>query len=222
MCLVWPALWNRYPIVFSDTGTYLSQAVHRYFGWDRPVFYSLFILPLHLALTTWPVVVAQSWLAVLVLDQVRRAFGLTIEWLLGLTVVLAVVTWLPWTVSELMPDLFTPLLVLLLGRLVFQGSLLGLPDRMAIIVLAAFMIATQQSSVPLALGLLTVVIPLRRIRGRGLAGSRCSASILVCRPCTFAGARAGDRRFGPGERGGFWTNFRFAVRQRVRPGAGYL
>ena len=28
--LIWPALWNGYPIVFADSGTYLSQAVHRY------------------------------------------------------------------------------------------------------------------------------------------------------------------------------------------------
>jgi hypothetical protein len=37
--LLWPSLWNLYPIVFADTGTYLSQAMHGYLGWDRPVFY---------------------------------------------------------------------------------------------------------------------------------------------------------------------------------------
>lgn len=46
--LLWPAVWNGYPIIFADTGTYLSQAIHRYLGWDRPPFYSLFMLPLHL------------------------------------------------------------------------------------------------------------------------------------------------------------------------------
>ena len=35
--LLWPAVWNGYPIVFADTGTYLSQAIHLYAGWDRPV-----------------------------------------------------------------------------------------------------------------------------------------------------------------------------------------
>ena len=161
LCLVWPALWNSYPIVFADTGTYLSQAMHRYLGWDRPVFYSFFIWPFHLGLTTWPVLLAQSCLTVLVLDLTRRAFGLTSGWLLGLAVFLALMTWLPWTVSELMPDLFTPLMILLLGLLVFQAARFRPRDRLAITVLAAFMIATQQSSVPLAFGLLTVMIPLR-------------------------------------------------------------
>ncbi len=39
--LLWPALLNGYPLAFADTGTYLSQAIDRYLGWDRPVFYSL-------------------------------------------------------------------------------------------------------------------------------------------------------------------------------------
>ena len=30
--LLWPALWNGYPLVFSDTGTYLSQAIEQYIG----------------------------------------------------------------------------------------------------------------------------------------------------------------------------------------------
>jgi hypothetical protein len=38
LSLIWPALLNGYPIVFADTGTYLSQAMHGYLGWDRPVF----------------------------------------------------------------------------------------------------------------------------------------------------------------------------------------
>ena len=72
LLLLWPALRNGYPIVFDDTGTYLSQAVHRYLGWDRPVFYSLFLFPLHLTLTTWPDVAAQALLAAFTLHLVRR------------------------------------------------------------------------------------------------------------------------------------------------------
>ena len=46
--MLWPPLWNGYPLVFADTGTYLSQAIDHYAGWDRPVFYSFFLLPLHI------------------------------------------------------------------------------------------------------------------------------------------------------------------------------
>ena len=169
LCLIWPALWNGYPIVFADTGTYLSQVVHRYLGWDRPVFYSLFMWPLHLGLTTWPVIVVQAGLTVLVLDLTRRALDVSRWWLLALTVFLAVATWLPWTVSELMPDLFTPLLILLLSLLVFCGPRFKVWQRAALTALAAFMIATQQSSVPLALGLLAMTIPFRWIASHSWA-----------------------------------------------------
>ena len=171
LCLLWPAAWNTYPIVFADTGTYLSQAMHRYLGWDRPVFYSLFIYPLHLGLTTWPVILVQSCLTVLVLDVTRHALGAPRLWLAPVTLVLALATWLPWTVSELMPDLFTPLLVLLLGVLLFAPFRFRPWHRAALIVLAAFMIATQQSSVPLAFGLLLIFIPARAV----LAGQRGGA-----------------------------------------------
>jgi hypothetical protein len=161
--LMWPAFWNSYPIVFADTGTYLSQAMHHYLGWDRPVFYSVFILPLHLGLTTWPVVLVQAAITVLVLDLARRAFGLAGPWLLVLTAFLSSTTWLPWTVSELMPDLFTPLLILLLSLLVFAPHRFRRWERVGMIGLAAFMIATQQSSVPLACAFLFVATPSRLI-----------------------------------------------------------
>ena len=71
--LLWPAVWNGYPIVFADTGTYLAQAIHRLAGWDRPVFYSVFMLPLHATVTLWPVVVVQAVLVAWILWLVCRA-----------------------------------------------------------------------------------------------------------------------------------------------------
>ena len=70
--LLWPAVWNGYPIVFADTGTYLGQAIHRFAGWDRPVFYSWFMLPLHAMVTLWPVIVVQAVLTALILRLVQR------------------------------------------------------------------------------------------------------------------------------------------------------
>jgi len=150
--LLWPALWNGFPIVFADTGTYLSQAIHQYAGWDRPVFYSLFMLPLHLTATVWPVVIVQALLAASVLWRVVRvlapgAFGIAFVAGIG---VMSACTWLPWIVSELMPDLFTPLLVMVLALLAWLPDRLSRRERWALVVLATFLIATQQSSLPLA------------------------------------------------------------------------
>jgi hypothetical protein len=155
--LLWPALWNAYPIVFADTGTYLSQAIHLYAGWDRPVFYSLLILPLHLTLTLWPVVVAQALLTAWVLWLVWRALagGVAggVRGYLVVAAALSALTWLPWIVSEIMPDLFTPLLVLAIGLLAWLPHRLCRRECWGLAGLATLCIATQQSSVPLALGL---------------------------------------------------------------------
>jgi hypothetical protein len=150
--LLWPALWNGFPIVFADTGTYLSQAIHHYAGWDRPVFYSLFMLPLHATVTVWPVVVVQALLTAWVLWLVSRALlpGMSAPAFVGGVFVLSVCTWLPWLVSELMPDLFTPLLVLVLCLLAWVPALLSRSERVLLVALATFLIATQQSSLPLA------------------------------------------------------------------------
>ncbi|MDR3529697.1 MAG: hypothetical protein P4L90_03925, partial [Rhodopila sp.] len=157
--LLWPALWNGYPIVFADTGTYLSQAIHLYAGWDRPVFYSLFMLPLHAMVTLWPVVIVQALLATWVLWLVSRVLvpGLSGIWFVVGVAVLSVVSWLPWIASELMPDLFTPLLVLVLCLLAWVPERLSPREQAVLVALSAFMIASQQSSLPLACVLVAVL-----------------------------------------------------------------
>ncbi|HVY14815.1 MAG TPA: hypothetical protein VHB27_06285, partial [Rhodopila sp.] len=170
--LLWPAIWNRYPIVFADTGTYLSQAIHRYAGWDRPVFYSLFIFPLHAKLSLWPIVAAQALLAAWVLRCVcRLAAPRLAPWAFMVLIVgLAIGTWLPWLVSEVMPDLFTPLLVLALWLLAWQAAQLTGREIVGLSGLATFAIAAQQSSLPLSMVLIgAAVAGARSVSRRPLA-----------------------------------------------------
>ena len=157
--LLGPAIWNGYPIVFADTGTYLSQAIHRYAGWDRPVFYSVFMLPLHQTVTLWPVIVTQALLTAGILFVVSRTLlgRVSPAAFIAGAAALAIGTWLPWIVSELTPDVFTPLLILVLCLLAWVPERLSPWQRVGLIVLAAFMIASQLSSLPLACVLLAVL-----------------------------------------------------------------
>ena len=166
--LLWPALFNGYPLVFSDSGTYISQAVQRYLGWDRPVFYSLFLLTLHMKLTTWPVVIVQSLCAAGMLHFVHRSlFGSrSPPWLLvPLTLSLSVATALPWFTTKLMPDLYTGLLLLAYALLIFVPERLAHWDRLLLMLAASAMIGLHQSNLPLALGLLFVIVPFRQRLG---------------------------------------------------------
>lgn len=114
--LLWPAVFNGYPIVFSDTGGFLEQALMPDIGWDKPWVYGPFLTPFHLRQTLWPAIFAQAmivsallWLTlcrVLATPVDRRRLHL------GVCAVLAVLTAAPWFASTLMPDIFASLTVL--------------------------------------------------------------------------------------------------------------
>jgi hypothetical protein len=167
LMLLWPALRNGYPLVFADTGTYLSQAIEHYIGWDRPVFYSLFLFPLHLTITTWPIIIVQALLTAHLLHLLRGAFiPQTSPWaLLSITAALSLVTSLPWFASQIMPDLFTPLLTLALGLLLFVPERLSRLERAWLVLFGAASVSFHLSSLPLVIALLASLLPVRRSLG---------------------------------------------------------
>ncbi|WP_428376677.1 hypothetical protein [Lichenicoccus sp.] len=183
--LLWPAMLNGYPLVFADSGTYLSQAIQHYLGWDRPAFYSLFLFLLHWQISTWPIIVVQSLLTLYVLDAAMRAFAprLARRMLLPLCAVLAILTPLPWFVDQIMPDLFTTLMTILLAILVLAPASLAALELLAIAALCAAMIAFHLSHLWIGLGLLMILLPTRQLLGAtrplGLRGLALAASPLL-------------------------------------------
>src|ERR1700761_2192461 len=81
--LCWPAFLNRYPLLYPDSITYISDGravaaalfLHRFghFGWQRSAFYSLGILPLHWNRSPWPIVAMHALLTAWVLWLVVRS-----------------------------------------------------------------------------------------------------------------------------------------------------
>ncbi len=116
--LIWPAFFNGYPIVFSDTGGFLEQALMPDMGWDKPWIYGPFLTPFHARLTLWPAILAQGlilsallWLTLIAIARpanhpAPRATHLAI------CAALAALTAAPWFAATLMPDIFAPITVL--------------------------------------------------------------------------------------------------------------
>ncbi len=198
--LTWPALLNGYPLVFSDTGTYLSQALNRYLGWDRPVFYSFFLLPLHLGLTTWPVVAAQALIAAWVLRVALRALlpACPAWWLAALAAALALASPLPWFAAQIMPDIFTGLLILALALLVLAPDRLDRAEALGLTALAAFAIAAHLSNLPLAMTLLGLLLPLRRRLGARVPLGRAGVARVLGAPLAAVLALTGVNLVGHG------------------------
>lgn len=123
LLLLWPALWNGWPLVFSDTADYLwiwtTPGLHSI----RPPAYGWLIGPLHLGRSLWPVIAGQALLTAWLLWMVLRRAGLgSGSMLLGIAGVLALATGAPWFASWVMADALTAPMVLAaatltLGRL---------------------------------------------------------------------------------------------------------
>jgi hypothetical protein len=117
-----PALYNGYPLVESDTGTYVESAFVLRVPPDRPIGYSLFLDAASWRWSLWPVVFVQALLVVLLLPRVLRVLGVEPApgRLVGLTLLLALTTPLPWYTSQVMPDVFTGIGVLLVTLIALE------------------------------------------------------------------------------------------------------
>ena len=190
--LVWPALMNGYPLLFGDTGVYLQDGIHLHVTWARPMFYGLFMLPLHLRVTTWPVVIVQAIVAACVLLLTLRLFLPRLsQWtLIPVTAALAAATSLPWFVSQLMPDVFAGLLVLTLAGLLMAPERLSRLGQAAALLFASVCITMHLSLLPISLALVATLWLVRvwlglRLRGADLlrgAAAPALAIVLIVLP----------------------------------------
>src|SRR5437867_6633745 len=114
--LMWPSLWNGYPLVFSDTGAYISSAFTLKVPFDRPIGYGYFTRLFSGGLSLWLVIFTQAFLVSSLLWKLLGIFLTTYRFRIHFLSVLflSIFTVLPWFASQLMPDIFSGLIFLLL------------------------------------------------------------------------------------------------------------
>ncbi|MEN9589678.1 MAG: hypothetical protein RLZZ481_1464 [Pseudomonadota bacterium] len=168
--LLWPAIYNGYPLAYSDSHVFISQPVAGFMNWDKPFVYGPLILLFHAWQTLWLVVVAQAllvshllWLVIRALmpehrlvdaTDSRPATAPTAGWSVGkrhlLTCgALALFSTAPWFVSFLMPDIFAAMAVLCIFLLGFSTRLTRVESAW-LIVLGAVAIAVHLSHLVIA------------------------------------------------------------------------
>jgi hypothetical protein len=127
--LMLPAFYNGYPLVYSDTGTYIISGMEWFVPVDRPVMYGLFIRFFSFQFSLWLVVFFQSLLVSVVLWHFCKLFYASLKesTYLFLLFILTWFTGLGWYCSLLMPDIFTAVAVcctvLLLNRKKWSAKL---------------------------------------------------------------------------------------------------
>ncbi len=107
--IIWPAIYNGFPLVYSDSGTYLHSSTDLITPMDRPIYYGFFLRITAMKEYTWIAVIMQGLIgAFLIKDLLSIYFK---KHLLSISLIvlllLAVFTGLPWYASQLMPDIFT-------------------------------------------------------------------------------------------------------------------
>jgi hypothetical protein len=157
LILIWPAFWNGFPLVFADTGTYLGQALLHYLGWDRPPFYSFFLLATDWQQSLWLPALAQGLLVAHLLGLVLRSFDRPEPLAVPVAAAaLSVLTSLPWLVAQLIPDVFTGVTVLTIWLLGFRLQHFSRLERVYLFTLTFLAVVVHQSHLPLAFGLALV------------------------------------------------------------------
>jgi hypothetical protein len=114
LLLTWPMVYNGFPLVFSDTGAYLTSGIERFVPGDRPVFYGAFLAATsRLAGLSFTVIVQALFVAYVARLFLMWAAPHAPRSTLGLAfLAVALLTPVAWLASWLMPDVFGSLVVL--------------------------------------------------------------------------------------------------------------
>ena len=160
--LMWPAFFNGYPLLFSDTNAFLDQGVQGKMIWDKPFVYGRWMLAMHWRLSLWLPCASQAlllsamiWLARAVIAPPSATRHV------GVCAALAALTAAPWFASFLMPDIFAVMVVLGTFILAF-GDRLGRSTRVAVYLVTALAIGVHLTHLLIAAAVIVVVAALRR------------------------------------------------------------
>ncbi|HTL81268.1 MAG TPA: hypothetical protein VL651_06170, partial [Bacteroidia bacterium] len=126
--LSWIAFYNRYPLTYSDTGTYIDCGFSNYVPKDRPILYGLFLRHVSMKFSLWLVVFAQALLTsctlfVFITTFITSRRNRNILFII-VVLLLSFTTGISQKCSDLLPDFLTAITCLL-----FVVQLVRPPER---------------------------------------------------------------------------------------------
>jgi hypothetical protein len=133
-------LYNGYPLVYSDTGTYIYSGFGKFIPNDRPITYGLFLWFFSFNYSAWFVILMQNFLTAFVLYQTLKLFkfkeSFLVRFYFYVIMFLVIFTGIGWYSNQLMPDFFAPLVALIIfAILVGEGEITLFSKSILILVL---------------------------------------------------------------------------------------
>src|SRR5690606_27250530 len=108
-------LYNGYPLVYSDTGTYIYSGFDKFIPNDRPVTYGLFLKFFSFNFSAWFVIIIQNIITAYVIYEVMKIFFANRnnfnKIYLATLLFLVIITGIGWYSNQLMPDFFAPITI---------------------------------------------------------------------------------------------------------------
>jgi hypothetical protein len=152
LLFLWPAIANRFPLIFHDTNSYIRFRIELY----RSIFYKLFVFLTGLHWTIWGTAIAQAALCSMLIFWLLRLFGhvRALPFLVAV-IALAAVSSLPIFATFIMPDIFTGLMFLALFMMIFLYDRMTVPARIFLFGLLLLFISSHLSHLTLALAITT-------------------------------------------------------------------
>ena len=144
--LCYQAFNNHFPLTFDDTGSYLYSGFMNEMPQDRPIIYGLFLRLISIQESLWLPIFAQALiLAYLIFLSFKYLVSVPQKrfWYLCLLAILAFFTGASINVSELIPDFFTPVMLLCFALLLVNQ--LKLAEKIFIAIIVVFSISTHNT-----------------------------------------------------------------------------
>ncbi|HAV25679.1 MAG TPA: hypothetical protein DCX01_05840, partial [Bacteroidetes bacterium] len=152
-----PAFYNGYPLVYSDTGTYIRSGMEMYVPSDRPIVYGLFIRFFSLGYSLWFTVITQCIALSFVLHKLIKHTVPSISYagILSIIAMLTAFTSVAWYSSQIMPDIFTFCSVACI-ILLASGKLKITPGKILLLVIILFSFSVHFTNILLSIVMLCV------------------------------------------------------------------
>lgn len=175
--LVWPAIYNGYPIMFADSAAYVQGAIEGFFNprlggppayaYFRPYTYSFVITDIRSIFGFWGIVYVQALItAFLIRTLLVDVFSRGSRWAtIAVVTFIAVFSSISWHVSTVMPDMFASTLAISLFVLAFSRSI---PAWKYLLVFAISIVSASvhYSHLPLSLAFVALLLVLSVFGGR--------------------------------------------------------
>ncbi|TAL59415.1 MAG: hypothetical protein EPN85_09350, partial [Bacteroidetes bacterium] len=122
--LLWPAIYNGYPIVYPDTGAYIASGFYGTVPVDRPIIYGLLVRHVSMLYSLWFVVVLQGIIAVFLIAETLKVLKVRFDvlWVLAISVFISLCTTCGYYIGQVMPDIFTSYMWWSLGLILLKDG----------------------------------------------------------------------------------------------------